>query len=245
MNPPLARGDLRDVPELQRTHQGRALDFCTSCGTQLRPAPTTAADAPVTQQAPGQPAPGQPAPGQPAPGQPAPGQPAPGQPAPGQPVRFPFPPGPPGQVRRTSSPAYSFDLKRLAPLDRTVGGATFVVFVALFLPWFGILGYTTSGISLHGYLVIALLAALALLLYLALRAGWETAPFRLPIAHAPLLLIGTGVQLLFVLIAFLQSDGLSHEFGAYLALLAALVACAAIAVPVIRSARSVPQQDRH
>jgi hypothetical protein len=106
------------------------------------------------------------------------------------------------------------------------------------MPWFGILGYATSGISLHGYLVIALLAALVLLGYLALRAGWETTPFRLPIAHAPLLLIGTGVQLLFVLIAFLQSDGLSHEFGAYLALLAALVACAAIAVPVFRSARA-------
>ena len=79
----------------------------------------------------------------------------------------------------------------------------------------------------RGYLVIALLADLALLGYLVLRAGWDTPPVKLPIAHAPLLLIATGVQLLFVLIAFLQSDGLGHEFGAYLALLAALVACGA------------------
>ncbi|HWF81307.1 MAG TPA: hypothetical protein VN695_12055 [Streptosporangiaceae bacterium] len=121
--------------------------------------------------------------------------------------------------------------------DLTIGGASIVALLSLFLPWFGVLGYSTSGMSLHGYLVIALLADLALLGYLVLRAGWDTPPVRLPIAHAPLLLIATGVQLLFVLIAFLQSDGLGHEFGAYLALLAALVACGVIAVPAIRSVR--------
>jgi hypothetical protein len=194
-------------------------DFCTNCGAHLSSGTTQsapAANASLTQPAPGQ----------------------------SSPSPIPPPPGPPSQGQRTSSPAYSFDLKRLATLDRTIGIASLVVFVSLFLPWFGILGYATSGISLHGYLVIALLAALALLGYLALRVGWETIPFRLPIAHAPLLLIGTGVQLLFVLIAFLQSDGLSHDFGAYLGLLAALVACAVIAVPVIRSASSAPQQGQ-
>src|ERR1022692_976007 len=124
-------------------------DFCTNCGAHLRSASSPAANAPVTQPAPGQP---------------------------GQPAQFPPPPGPPSQRQQPSTPAYSFDPKRLATLDRTVAGATFVVFVSLFLPWFGILGYATSGISLHGYLVIALLTALALLGYLALRAGWETAP---------------------------------------------------------------------
>ena len=189
-------------------------DFCTNCGARLRPASAPAAGAPVT------------------------------QPAPGRPAQVQPPPGPQsqGHGQRTSSPAYRLDLKRLAALDRTIGGATLVVFISIFLPWFGLLGYATSGISLHGYLVIALLAALALLGYLALRAGWETTPFRLPIAHTPLLLIGTGVQLLFVLIAFLQSDGLNHEFGAYLGLLAALLACAVIAVPMLRSARAAPQQ---
>ena len=189
-------------------------DFCTNCGAHVGSASTPATNPSVA------------------------------QPAPGGRAPIPPPPGPPSQGQRTSSAAYNFDLKRLATLDRTIGIATLVVFVSLFLPWFGTLGYATSGISLHGYLVIALLAALVLLSYLALRVGWETTPLRLPIAHAPLLLIGTGVQLLFVLIAFLQSDGLSHEFGAYLGLLAALVACAAIAVPVIRSARSAPQQGQ-
>ncbi len=186
-------------------------DFCTNCGAQLRSASTAGGNAPPTQ--------------------PAPGQPPNTQPAPSL----------PNQVQRSSAPAFSFDLKRLATPDLIIGGASIVVFISLFLPWFGFLSYTISGMSLHGYLVIALLADLALLAYLALRAGWETPPFRLPIAHAPLLLIGTGVQLLFVLIAFLQSDGLGHEFGSYLGLLAALAACGVIAVPMIRSARSGAQ----
>jgi zinc-ribbon domain len=186
-------------------------DFCTNCGAHVRSASTSRTNVPDT------------------------------KPAPGWPPQTPLPPGVPGQGQRSSSPAYKFDLKRLAALDLTIGGATIVVFVSLFLPWFGILGYATSGLSLHGYLAIASLAALALLGYLALRAGWETSPVKLPIAHAPLLLIGTGVQLLFVLIAFLQPDGLSHEFGAYLGLLAALVACGVIAVPMIRSTRNSAQ----
>ena len=191
-------------------------DFCTNCGARLRPA-SAPANAPAT------------------------------PPAPGGPVQTPLRPGPPsqGQGQRASSPAYRLDLQRLATLDRAIGGATLVVFISVFLPWFGLFGYATSGISLHGYLVIALLAALALLGYLALRAGWEPTKLRLPIAHAPLLLIATGVQLLIVLIAFLQSDGLGHEFGAYLGLLAALLAFAVIAVPMIRSARTAPQQGGH
>lgn len=216
-------------------------EFCTNCGTSLRSAYTAAGTAPLPQPAPGLSPHSQPESGQPAPGKPGPGQPGPGQPAPGQPPYTQSPPGWPNQVQRSSAPAFSFDLKRLATPDLAIGGASIVVLISLFLPWFGFVGYATSGISLHGYLAIALLIGLTLLGYLALRAGWDTPPFRLPIAHAPLLLIGTGVQLLFVLIAFLQSDGLSHEFGAYLALLAALAACGVIALPILSSLRSGPE----
>lgn len=183
-------------------------EFCTSCGTRVRPA-STVGDAPMTQPAP------------------------PRDPPP--PYSGPPAPGWPGQARPPATAQFRFDLKRLATADVIIGGASIVVLLSLFLPWFGIFGYSTSGMSLHGYLVIALLAALAMLGYLVLRAGWDTPPVRLPIAHAPLLLIGTGVQLLLILIGFLQSDGLSHEFGSYLGLLAALVACGVIAVPAIRS----------
>lgn len=157
--------------------------------------------------------------------------PAPG----GAPVTTPAPASAQGQVQRSSTPAFSFDLKRLATADLVIGGASIVGFISLFLPWFGFFGLTVSGLSAHGYLTVALLLELALIGYLVLRAGWDTMPFRLPIAHAPLLLIVTGVQLLIVLIAFLQSYGFSHEIGAWLGLLAALVSFGVIAAPAARS----------
>lgn len=184
-------------------------EFCTNCGTRVRP-PSGAGGAPLT-------------------------QPAPPHESAGPPSGPPRPPAPAWSSPPTTTSQFRFDHKRLATPDLIIGGASVLTLLSLFLPWFGVLGYTTSGISLHGYLVIALLAALALLGYLVLRAGWDTPPLRLPIAHAPLLLVGTAIQLLIVFIAFLQSDGLTHEFGSYLGLLAALVACAVIAVPVVRS----------
>ena len=199
-------------------------DFCTNCGTSLR-GQAVAEGAPATQPAPGYVPYSPPPPDQRQQVQPGWNQPAAGW-----------------QPQRSSAPPFRFDVKRLAPADLAVGGASALVFLSLFLPWFGLLGFSTSGISLHGYLAIALLASLALMGYLAMRAGWENMPVKLPIAHTPLLLIGTGVQLLFVLIGFFQSDGLSREFGAYLGLLAALTACGVIAVLMIIATRGDPQQ---
>ncbi len=202
-------------PNCQAPTRGDA-DFCTNCGSRVRP-PDAAGSAEPT------------------------------RPAPGQPVRPALPPvaQPPGVASGSPAGSYHFDIQRLAPLDRTVAIASALVLVSLFLPWFGVLGYSISGISLHGYLVLALLVDLALLGYLALRAGWPSMPVRLPIAHAPLLLVGTGAQLFLILIAFLQSDRLGHEFGAYLALLAAIVACAVIAVPVVRAVQAGQRDGSH
>jgi hypothetical protein len=151
------------------------------------------------------------------------------------PVGAPNQSGSPNQGGQLASHPFRFDLTRLAAADKTIGGASIVVFISLFLPWYGAFGASVSGMTAHGYLVIALLASIALVGYLVLRAGWDTPAIRLPVAHAPLLLVGTGVQLLFVIIAFFQSEGTSHEVGSYLGLLAALLACGVIAVPVIRS----------
>jgi hypothetical protein len=109
------------------------------------------------------------------------------------------------------------------------------LFVLTFTPWFGVTIYgatfTESGMAAHGYLVLVLIVAVALIAYLIVRAGWDTPP-RLPVAHTPLLLVGTGIQLLLVLIAFFSiPGGLSLEFGAILSLLAALAAFGAIGWP--------------
>lgn len=135
--------------------------------------------------------------------------------------------------------SFHFELRRLTSVDRTIGAASFVTFVALFLPWFGFstlgVSFSQSGISAHGYLAVVLLIALAVIGYLVLRAGWDTLPVRIPVAHAPLLLAATGLQLLIVLIAFLlKPSGLSWEIGAYLAVIAAAAACAPIGIPAVR-----------
>ena len=150
------------------------------------------------------------------------------------------PSGPYSPGHSSPSGAFRLDLRRLGRVEQAVGGASLVVLISLFLPWYGVsvLGasYTVSGTSAHWYLVVTLLLAIVLIGYLVLRSGWDKPPLDLPIAHAPLLLIGTGLQFLLVFIGFLDKPaGLSWEIGAYLALIAAAAAAAPVIVPAVRS----------
>ena len=159
----------------------------------------------------------------------------PGYNQPGQQPGYRPPAGPPHH-----GPPFAFDLKRLSRVDQVIGGASLILIITLFLPWFGVSlgGYSASesGFSGHGYLIIPLLTAIVLIAYLIMRAGWDNPPVNLPVAHEPLLLVGTGIQFLIVLLAFLfKPAGTDWEFGAYLGLLSALVACGAIVVPAIQS----------
>jgi hypothetical protein len=146
--------------------------------------------------------------------------------------------GPPAPARPRE---FRLDLRRLSRVDQTVGGASLVVLVALFLPWFGVdaLGANirVSGTTSHGYLVIVVVTALLIPAYLLLRSGWHEFPRALPVAHETLLLAGTGLQFLLVLIGFLDIPlaGLSWEIGAYLALLASVAAAVPVALPAIRA----------
>jgi hypothetical protein len=134
---------------------------------------------------------------------------------------------------------FRLDLRRLSRADLTVGGASLVVVVSLFLPWFGFgeLGASVSGTTAHGYLVLAVITALLMAAYLLLRSGWDEFPVSLPIAHERLLLAGTGAQFLLVFIGFLDVPlaGLSWEIGAYLALIASVAAAVPVVLPVLRS----------
>jgi hypothetical protein len=162
----------------------------------------------------------------------------PGYNQPGQQPGYRPPAGPPHH-----GPQFAFDLKRLSPVDQVIGGASLILIITLFLPWFGAgtdgFSVSVSGLDAHGFLFIALLTAIILIAYLILRAGWDDPPVKLPIAHAPLRLVGTGIQFLLVLLAFLlkpPGGGVwGWQFGAWLGLLAALVACGAIVVPAIQS----------
>jgi hypothetical protein len=142
-------------------------------------------------------------------------------------------------------PPVNFDLNRATTVDKVVAVATFVTMISIWLPWFtasdGIYSGSASGTSVHGWLWLEFLLAVVLIAYLVARVAWDKLPFNLPVAHAPLLIVGTAVQLLLVLIAFIDipsgGGGVSvgWGFGAFLGLLAALVAGGPVLVPAARS----------
>jgi predicted ferric reductase len=82
----------------------------------------------------------------------------------------------------------------------------------------------------------ALLTSVVLIAYLAARAGWDRLPVRLPIAHAPLLLVLVVLQLAIVVLGVLVSpQGFSHDAGAWIGLVEALLGAVAILGPVVQS----------
>jgi membrane-associated HD superfamily phosphohydrolase len=140
--------------------------------------------------------------------------------------------------------AFKFDAKRWSQADRIAGGATLVLLISLFLAWFKVsylfISASASGLSAHGFLYLVLIICLVVLAYLVLRAGYEQLPFKLPLAHEPLLLIATLVNLVLVLIAFLDKPSVllasaGWDFGAFVALVVAVVAAAPLGIPAIKA----------
>jgi hypothetical protein len=87
----------------------------------------------------------------------------------------------------------------------------------------------------HVYMYITLIVSLAIMGYLALVAGMETLPFKLPASHAQLLLVATGLNFVLTFISFLtKPSGTSWQYGAYIGLIAAFVAVAPRVVPAIQ-----------
>jgi hypothetical protein len=144
----------------------------------------------------------------------------------------------------TVTPAFNFDLKRLARNDQIVGAAAIVFFISLFLPWFtssaGIYSASVNGLW-HGYMYIGLILALAVIAYLVLRAGFETLPFRLPLDHERALLAATGVIFVLTVISFVFKPSgagvvsIGWGFGAFVGLVAAVAAVAPLGLPFLRS----------
>jgi hypothetical protein len=135
--------------------------------------------------------------------------------------------------------SFKFDAKRWSQTDRIVAIATLVLFISLFLAWFGagiaIYNVTVDGLY-HGYMYITLIVSLAMIVYLALVAGMDKLPFKLPLPHAQVLLFGTALNLLLTVISFLtKPSGTSWQYGAYIGLIAAVVAAAPRVIPAIQA----------
>lgn len=142
----------------------------------------------------------------------------------------------------SSIPAYHFDAARWSRADRIAGIATIVLFVSLFLSWFGItvigITVTASGVSVHGWLYVVMVVCILIVAYLVLRAGWDELPGGLSVPHLTAMMVATIVNLVLVFIAFIDKpggSGVGWEFGAFLALIAAAVAAAPYAVPQLRA----------
>jgi hypothetical protein len=139
-------------------------------------------------------------------------------------------------------PAYKFDAARWSLADRIAGVASVVLFISLFLSWFGVsvigITVTASGVSAHGFLYIVMIICILEVAYLVLRAGWDELPISANVPHLTVMLVATIVNLVLVFIAFIDKpggSGVGWEFGAFLALIAAIVAAAPYAIPQLRA----------
>jgi hypothetical protein len=141
-----------------------------------------------------------------------------------------------------------FDAARWTRNDRIVGIATLVLLISLFLSWFtasaGPYSASWSGTSANGWLWLVFLICLAIIAYLVVRALYDEMPVKLPLEHDKLLFIGTAVNFFLVLIAFFVSPGygvsgpgvpsVGWAYGAFVALIAAIVAVAPYAYPFVK-----------
>ena len=141
---------------------------------------------------------------------------------------------PANATARTGGPAttFKFDRSRWTTTDLVAGVATLVMFISLFLPWFGVslgsVGLSVDGLTAHGYLYIPLILALVEIGYLVAIAGMPEIRGRIPVPHETLLTAINVVILVLVLIGFVDKggSGIGWRFGAFVALIAAAVAAA-------------------
>ena len=148
---------------------------------------------------------------------------------------------PPAPAAACAVPAYNFDAARWSLADRIGGVATIVLFISLFLPWFTVsFGFVSGSVNglWHGWMYITLILSILIVAYLVLRAGWETLPISQEVPHLRVMMIATIVNVVLVVIAFIDKpggSGVGWGFGAFLGLIAAIVAAAPYAVPQLRA----------
>lgn len=136
--------------------------------------------------------------------------------------------------------------RRLNALDQKewiFGPATLVLLVSFWLPWYsasvGPFSVSVDGLSAHGWLFLAVLDSIIVVLYVlitAFGAGDLAAQGRL--SKEQLLAIMTGVNLALVVLAFLlKPSGFGWSWAAFLALAAAVVAFLPFGVPLVQERR--------
>ncbi len=123
--------------------------------------------------------------------------------------------------------------------DRVAGPATLVLLVSLWLPWYSVGPLSVDGLSVHGWLFIAVLNSIVLVLYFLITAfGVGDLAEQGRMSKDQLLAVMTGVNLALVALGFLlKPAGLSWAWGAFLALVAAIAAFLPFGLPLIKERR--------
>jgi hypothetical protein len=109
--------------------------------------------------------------------------------------------------------------------------------VSFWLPWYSLGPISVDGLTVHGWLFIAVLDSIVLVLYVLISTfgvGDLAVPGRM--SKDQLLAVLTGVNLALVVLAFLlKPSGFGWSWGAFLALISAILAFAPFGVPLIRA----------
>jgi hypothetical protein len=131
-------------------------------------------------------------------------------------------------------------LNALSRKEQIFGPATLVLLVSFWLPWYSVGPLSVSGLSAHGWLFLAVMDSIVLLLYVLITAfdvGDLAAQGRMEKDQLLTILTGVNLALVVVLGFLLKPAGLSWSWGAYLALVAAIVAFAPFGVPLVQARR--------
>jgi hypothetical protein len=150
-------------------------------------------------------------------------------------IRYPVLPRPaPKRVRKSRQ-----RLNALNGKDWVVGPATFVLLVSFWLPWYSIGPFSADGLSAHGWLFIAVMDSIVLVLYALITAfGVGDLAEQGRMSKDQLLALITGVNLALVVLGFLlKPAGSSWSWGALLALGAAITAFVPFGVPLLKAQR--------
>ena len=111
--------------------------------------------------------------------------------------------------------------------------------MSFWLPWYSIGPFSVDGLSRHGWLFIAVLDSIVLVLYVLIVAfGAGDLADQGRMSKSQLLTLMTGVNLALVVLAFLlKPSGFSWSWGAFLAVVAAVVAFLPFGVPLVQAQR--------
>jgi hypothetical protein len=120
-----------------------------------------------------------------------------------------------------------------------VGPASLALLVSFWLPWYSFGPISADGLSVHGWLFIAVLDAIVLVLYVLFTAfGVGDLADQGRLSKDQLVALLTGINVALVVLGFLlKPAGFGWSWGAFLALAAAIVAFLPFGLPFVRAQR--------